>query len=125
NYLSIEKLRLQDKLSYNFEIEDSLYSQKIPPLLIEPLVENAVIHGIAKKREGGTVNVQISKNEGKIRIIISDTGKGMENDTELNGFGLYSAQNRIKLLYGNKASLNIKSVLGEGTAVTMEIPHEN
>jgi len=127
-YLDIEKIRLGDRLSYEVDMESPLERVEIPPLLIEPLVENAVIHGIGPKSGGGKITVKAGLGEkGKtIEIKITDNGVGPGEQVNRisGGFGLYSVQERLRLLYKDAARMSIAAEPGGGTAITLELPNE-
>lgn len=119
-YLTIEKFRMNERLTYSIDLDTNCNEVKIPPFCIEVLVENAVIHGISKKREGGNVKISIRKNENSCIIEIEDDGKGFKKiDSE--GFGLYSVEERLKLIYNNNYKFNILKN-NPGTKVIMEVP---
>jgi len=139
-YLEIEKIRLEKRLDFDIEWDSGLASLRLPPLLIEPLIENAVIHGIAPKREGGRIILRLLARSGKLEISIIDDGVGLGlidggvkttlvDDAAVPaaagkeaGFGLYSVRERLRLLYGEKASLSITPVAAGGAQVRMELP---
>lgn len=133
-YLEIEEMRYGERLEIEYDIEEGL-NALIPPLTLQPIVENSVHHGTAQKDSGGKVKV-IAKNEsnGFISITIEDNGKGMtlEKQEELltgdnKGIGFKNVMERIKILKG--AKLTLESKIGEGTKVKIIIPevknHEN
>ena len=106
-YLEIEKVRLGDRLRYEVKCEDRLLEVELPSMLIQPLVENSVKHGIATAIEGGTILIEAKEASGKCVIAVHDSGKGFQNLNDPDGFGLRSIQERLKLRYGDKASLEI------------------
>lgn len=132
-YLEIEKIRLEERLKYSIKMDPSLGNFRIPPLLIEPIVENAVIHGISPKSAGGTIQIKIEKsktrreNETFIMIKVEDNGIGMETQQGKvsKGFGLYSVQERIRLIYKDKARFHIFPGTRKGTCITLELPCED
>ncbi|OQY10327.1 MAG: hypothetical protein B6I29_01685 [Marinitoga sp. 4572_148] len=105
-YLEIEKIRLGNRLECYFDIEQEILDFKIPPLILEPIVENAVIHGISKKTNGGKIEIIGEKINNNIEIIIKDTGIGKIEDIKY-GFGLMSIRNRLNLIYKENAELII------------------
>jgi two-component system LytT family sensor kinase len=106
-YLEIEKVRLGDRLQYDVKCEDSIRDAELPAMLIQPLVENSIKHGIASAINGGTISVEAKKVDGVCVITVSDSGKGFEDASDSSGFGLRSIQDRLRLLYGDKASLEV------------------
>ncbi len=131
SYLNIEKARFGDRLNVKFEIQEGI-NCNIPPLLLQPLVENSIKHGLAPKEEGGTVIIGVTGGKGGINIYVRDDGVGFnidslniqgEGDNPYKGIGLSNIDKRLKNMYGNDYGLNIKSREGEGTHISMVIPH--
>nr|WP_282189243.1 histidine kinase [Maribellus sp. YY47] len=105
-YLEIEKVRFGERLTYSLECPEELKSVQIPQLLIQPLVENAVKHGVSKLLEGGEVRIVVSELEfKKISIRVYDNGPGFP-DGPMSGFGIRNTHERLQLIYENKASIN-------------------
>lgn len=108
-YLEIEKVRFGDRLTYTIECPDSLKRVQIPQLLIQPLVENAIKHGVSKLLENGVVRIVISKLEfEKVSIRVYDNGPDFP-DGPMSGFGIRNTDERLQLIYDDKASLNWKN----------------
>lgn len=122
-YIAIEQARFSDRLLVKFSIDENLINIKFPILLLQPIVENAIKHGILKKIDGGVVSIFIKDNQDKIYVEISDNGVGFENtDKSIStGIGLKNVNNRLKLLYGDKYNLNIESS-SCGSSVSFYIP---
>ena len=125
NYIKIEKARFGDKLNIVYDVDESLYNFQIPSLIIQPLVENSIKHGILKKRENGCVKVIVKKIDKDIEVIIEDDGVGIEQtvidnlDKQIQeNIGLKNVHQRLKLLYGE--GLNIKK-LEQGTRIKFRI----
>lgn len=125
-YLSIEKARFDDRLRVEYNVNASLYGQ-LPPLTIQPIVENAVRHGILPKLEGGHVKLTVAEDEQFIRIVVEDDGVGMSEQqlerlfqVKTSSVGLRNIESRLKRLYG--FGLDIWSQEGVGTRVTVKIP---
>ena len=124
-YIKIEKVRFGDKLNILYDVDESLYNFQIPSLIIQPLVENSIKHGILKKRDNGCVKIIIKKIDKDIEITIEDDGVGIEQsiidnlDKQIKGnIGLKNVHQRLKLLYGE--GLNIKK-LEQGTRIKFKI----
>jgi signal transduction histidine kinase len=122
DYLEIEKIILNNRLDYQIAVADDLLELKIIPLLILPLIENAIIHGVKKKKTGGRIQIEIAKNDRFLNITVADNGPGFNPFAIDHGFGLYSVQERLKLFYENKARFQIDSSEGSGTKIMMEVP---
>ena len=121
-YLFIQKQRFGDYLNVVFDVETTDFL--IPALSIQPLVENAVKHGIGMKEEGGTVTIKVREYADTFKIIISDDGVGFDPDAidnrERQHIGLENVKNRLLLMCD--ATLSIESVLGKGTSITISLP---
>lgn len=122
-YLAIQKIRLGERLTYR--IDNTLNSSfDLAPLLLQPLVENAVQHGIEPKVDGGEIVVKVSQNEQVISIDIGDSGVGL-SETSPNsghGIGLQNTRDRVNALYGSDASLQIKQSSLGGVLASIHIP---
>jgi len=123
-YLYLEKIRFEERLNYVFEVESTNFM--IPPLTIQPLVENAVKHGVIKKREGGTVWVNIREDENNIYIVVKDDGIGFDVNAVANDgkthVGLVNIKHRLESMC--HATIDTVSVIGEGTTVTITMPKD-
>jgi sensor histidine kinase YesM len=128
-YLYIEQERFEDRLSVVWEVEPDI-GLLLPPLSIQPLIENAVKHGLLSRNKGGTVYIRIVRQGGSTLIEVEDNGKGMEQEkvnqllhptaTGKRGIGLSNTNRRLTQLYGQ--GLFIRSKLNEGTTVSFTIP---
>ncbi|TWO31522.1 hypothetical protein E1J38_013450 [Seonamhaeicola sediminis] len=105
SYLDIEKIRFGERLQFRIQVDESLLNHEIPLFLIQPLVENAVKHGISKNEEEGKINLKIEKKDSKLLISVSDNGPNFPEGL-VSGHGLQTVYDLLKLSYGNKASLN-------------------
>jgi len=123
NYLDILKIRMGKRLEYNVHIMDDTIDCVFPPLLLQPLVENSVIHGIEPLAEGGIIDISIRKDNHKLVLAVSDTGKGLQQKT-MKGFGLTNIRERIFSLYGEGGSLSIEENKCAGVTAIIEIPYE-
>lgn len=130
DYLALENMRFEDRLRVEYEIDEDTLSQPVPPMMLQTLVENAIKHGISKQISGGIVKVisgfkdnfheLIVQNTGQLNVKINgDTGR---EDTTGRGFGISSTINRLSLLYGNKASFEIKQINGSLVEAKVLIP---
>ncbi|MDB4867118.1 MAG: histidine kinase [Cohnella sp.] len=138
SYLEIQKFRYGERLNYILEIEEGTLAFKTYRLVLQPLVENAVIHGLERKEENGTVIVQVTQNGDKLMISVTDDGVGISEhklrsivdqldnpEDEANSrIGLRNVHQRIRLSYGGEYGLSIESKIGLGTRVTIIIPAE-
>ncbi|MFH1194879.1 MAG: histidine kinase [bacterium] len=124
-YLEIEKTRMGDRLDYEISVDKNLSDVQIPPLILQIIVENAIIHGLSPKKEGGKVEIKIEPAGDFISIRIKDNGVGIKSNYRGSGFGIYSIEQRLKLIYSGKALFAILPCEEGGTLVTIKLPHEN
>lgn len=121
-YLDIYKVRMGERLRYTIEIPEKLREVPFPPLLVQPLVENALKHGLEPKIEGGEILVKVEDRADGYRLMVTDTGSGLQKDA-VSGIGLANVRERLEALYSGKARLIIEDNNPSGFKVTMEIPH--
>jgi two-component system, LytTR family, sensor histidine kinase LytS len=133
-YLAIEETRFVDKLIVDYEIDDDVLLGKIPPLTLQPIVENSIKHGIKDMENGCFMKISIKKQEEAIVLRIIDNGRGMsaERASEIGkqtiesetgtGIALYNVNKRLTMMFGIDAALHIKSELGKGTEIRFAIP---
>ncbi|HTR79986.1 MAG TPA: sensor histidine kinase [Bacteroidota bacterium] len=119
-YLEIEKVRFGDRLQFELKCDPSVEGLNIPALIVQPLVENGVKHGIGPKVGGGTIRIEATQTDGQCCISVVDDGDGLKETGNKNGFGLRSIEERLRLRYGDAASLRI--VPGSGTHFLITIP---
>jgi len=128
DYLGIEKLRLAEKLSITIDVDDILMDAWIPPMTLEPIVENAIIHGLSKLTEGGAIAIGVKLVDGNLQCRVRDTGGGIllnEDKSMLDrGIGLRNTLERLKLLYEDRFSFHIEANKPSGITVTLSIPFE-
>ena len=133
NYLKLQKMRFQDMFDDVYEISEQVWEYKIPRLILQPLVENALYHGIIPMAEGGIIKIQAYTEEENFVITVSDDGVGMEKEKmqeilsgnlEMNqrSFGLRGTIERLHIFYETDQIYHIESAPGEGTKITLTIP---
>lgn len=127
SYLAIERARFEERLMVEIDVPAEIRQIHLPPLVIQPLVENAIKHGIAPLRSGGVVRVEARRDGDGLRVRVSDTGRGMtvSDEERRTGVGLTNIEQRLVRYYGREASLDFASVPGSGTTVTLRIPINN
>jgi two-component sensor histidine kinase len=124
-YLDIERARFGDRLEVSFEVADGLRTRFVPTLILQPLIENAVRHGVSQKVGGGRVSIEASLDGKDLRVVIRDTGVGIEGGAEAalsSGIGLRNVHDRLVQLYGKGYAPRIDTLPGAGTAVTVRVP---
>ena len=139
NYIYIQHIRYKDRFDIIYDIDESLLKQAVPKLIIQPIVENAIIHGIENSKNKNLLYISVKCENECIIIIVKDTGIGMTDEkvSELlkeplntegdeqkahTNLGLYAVHKRIQLMYGDLYGLTVQSQAGEGTTVTLHIP---
>ncbi|TXC90561.1 sensor histidine kinase [Metabacillus litoralis] len=141
SYLSIQKARYRDKLNFTITIEPAIHDVMTLKLVLQPIVENAIYHGIKERRGPGHIYIQANKEQDFLVLTVRDDGKGIDQDRlgklrktmdalydnkeskQIDiGYGMMNVQERIKLTYGNNYGIKIDSKVGEGTIVTIFLP---
>jgi len=129
NYLSLQAFRYFDCFECIYDIEPEAETCFVPCLLLQPMVENAVFHGVDTKRNDNQIHIAAWLREGRLEISIHDNGKGMEavedaaqDKRRLTGIGLSNVEQRLRLYYGEKAGFSIDSKPGEGTTILFHLP---
>lgn len=134
NYLEIQKIRYKDKINYSIHLDREVNRYLVPKLIIQPLVENSIYHGLKLKKQNGHINIDISSNKGFIFIQIIDNGLGMNKDKlkilrynldksiESEHYGLYNINERLKLAFNKKYKIVIESEFDVGTKIFLRIP---
>lgn len=126
NYLEIERARFEDKLKVEYAIGDGAEEQMLPPLVVQPLVENAIKHAISANRAGGTIRIAATAHErkdGGLRLEVWDSGAGKNTETKStgSGIGLANIRKRLQNYYGANATLELVSLDG-GTLAVIDLP---
>ena len=135
SYLEIQQVRYVDIMEYEINIDPAIERYKLPKLTLQPLVENAIYHGLKPKRGKGLITVTGETDGDKIVLKVKDTGAGMDDEQlenlkkkiekeDTTSFGLVAAYKRLKLLYGEEFSFNIVSSSGSGTTILLSIPRK-
>jgi two-component system LytT family sensor kinase len=127
DYLDIEVIRFgRDKLQIFKEIDEDSLETFVPSMLLQPMVENSIKHGLAPRLEGGQIHLRARNFDGRLLIEIEDNGMGIspERLAEVygGGIGISNVHERLRLLYGDQFKMNIRSKEGEGTQIHIEIP---
>ena len=120
-YLDVLKIRMGDRLAYRFEIAPELLAAPFPPMLLQPLVENAIRHGLEPKVTGGHITVSARKEGERLQISVVDDGLGF-GETPGNGIGVGNVRDRLAALYGPTARLELSSKVCAGVTATMSLP---
>jgi two-component system sensor histidine kinase YesM len=134
-YLEIQKFRFGERLTYKMDVEPAALNVPVPPLIIQPLVENAVIHGLENKMEVGCIFISVTRLQDELQIEVVDNGIGIyqeklevlqssleDVEDEKNRIGLRNVHQRLVLTYGNTYGLHIDSISNQETKVSFRIP---
>lgn len=132
SYIDIQQMCMPGRFTVDFDVDDEIMNRYIIKLILQPLVENSIKHGFARKKEMGHINIKGYEDDGYVCFIVSDNGSGIKmhdnifkeksNSTE-GGYGLYSIKERLSLLYGEDYELEFSSnKVCEGTTVKMRVP---
>ena len=128
-YLFIQKQRYEDKLTYNFNVDEKLLKYEVPKIIIQPIVENSIYHGIKNIFENGIINIDVYEENENIMISVKDNGIGFEKskelkNTKIGGVGIQNVDKRIKYYYGNDYGI-IRKDVSVGAEVVIILPKNN
>ncbi len=121
-YLELMHLRMPDRLEFSIDVCDEAVAMRCPPLTLLTLVENAVRHGIDPSEEGGRIDIQVRLQEGRCRVLVSDTGVGLQQTGHGLGTGLATLRERLELSFGATTALTIGEVEPHGVCVELLFP---
>lgn len=122
SYLDLFVIRMGDRLRYRIDLPEALRRVPIPPLLVQPLVENAIKHGLERSVRGGEVEVRCLRDDGAVRIVVADSGRGMQEQGGPAGVGLENVRRRLAIMYGEGARLTMEENSPTGVRATIELP---
>jgi two-component system sensor histidine kinase YesM len=135
DYILLQKIRFEDIFTISVDIQPEIYEYIIIKMILQPVVENAIYHGLSKVAEGGRIRVAGYQYKDSLLFEVTDTGEGMEEEvvirlneyingqnSSFNSIGLKNVNRRIKLKYGNEYGLKITSKLQQGTKVEILLP---
>ena len=130
-YLDIEKVRFEERLVLDFNINENAKKALIPSLLLQPLVENAIKYAIAPMENGGTISLHVMRNDDRLDITLSDTGPGISDEPKQHkfnesssGVGLANTKNRLKQLYPKDHTISVENRDQGGLEIKINIPFE-
>ncbi|WP_432382859.1 sensor histidine kinase [Duganella sp. P38] len=123
-YLNLLKMRMEERLTVDFDIPEGLRTAAFPPMMLQSMVENAIKHGLEGKPEGGTLKVRADVAHNKLRVIVADDGLGFgAKPSDGTGLGLSNIRERLKLLHGDQGQLLIAANSPSGVICTIEVPY--
>ena len=126
-YLEIERIRFQDRLTVQMDIEPQTLDARLPNLILQPIVENAIRHGISPRTSAGRIAIEARRLNGFLQVQVTDNGPGLSSDSSSGsivkaGIGLANTQARLKQLYGDQHRLDLANAASGGLTVILEIP---
>jgi two-component system, LytTR family, sensor kinase len=121
-YLEIEAVRFGDRLSVRFDIDDATSTESVPSLILQPVVENALKHGLARKVGYGTLQIGVGREDGFLRMTVEDDGPGFARQANGNGVGLRNVNERLATIYSGQAKILFERGTGGGSRVTILLP---
>ena len=126
DYLAIEVVRFGEKLRFEKDVADDTLDMLVPSMLLQPLVENSIKHGLSSKVEGGTIRIWTQRSEAKLHLLVEDDGVGIPEAKLASlldqGIGVSNVNERLKVLFGNEYRMWIDSQPGKGTRIRIEVP---
>ena len=126
DYLAIELVRFGDKLRFEKDIDNRALDMLVPTMILQPIVENSIKHGLANKIEGGTISLRVWLDGPRLCIMIGDDGLGIPESKLATlferGIGVSNVEERLRVLFGNAYQIRVDSELGAGTRTVIEIP---
>jgi sensor histidine kinase YesM len=124
-YLAIEQVRFRDRLCVEISVESEVYNAAVAHMCLQPLVENAIRHGVARSSMAGMIRISASREQDRLKLQIQDDGPGFQGVTPPRRFGIGLANTKARLdrLYGESASLNVEHLPRGGTIATIVVPY--
>jgi two-component system LytT family sensor kinase len=123
-YLDIQKVRFAERLQLSVDVPAELYPAHVPTLILQPMVENAVKHGIAQRAQGGSIQIAASRSNGILTLSVCNDGPNLPADWETthSGIGISNVRTRLQSLYGEAFELSMRNQEGGGVAVSVSLP---
>jgi signal transduction histidine kinase len=121
-YVEIQRTLMRDRLRVRLNVEPETLDASIPNMLLQPLVENAIKHGISPRPAGGNIEVYARRLDGKLYVEVTDDGLGMHEQQDGSGVGLVNTRERLKHLYGHAHTFNLSSFPGRGVTIRISLP---
>ncbi|MEG6585382.1 sensor histidine kinase [Dendrosporobacter sp. 1207_IL3150] len=137
DYLTIQRARFGDRINAKVNVDSQVLDVHIPALTLQPIVENAIIHGLEPKKDGGEIHISASNDEGYLMLVVSDTGIGLSQERinsifrsekrkhtkgQTTGLGIINVHKRIQHHFGSEYGLRMESEMGKGTSIYIRLP---
>ena len=125
-YLQIEQIRFQDRLAVQMEIDPATLDARVPNLIMQPIVENAIRHGVASRAAHGCIEIRTHRTNGVIQLQVKDNGPGLEKENHVprEGVGLSNTRLRLQQIYGDLYRFDLTNAPGGGVIATVELPYQ-
>ena len=124
DYLDIQQIRFQDRLSVSIHVPDALHDARVPYLILQPVAENAIKHGISRKRGDGRIQIRATRDGSDLVLTVRDDGPGLEDGAFTPGVGLRNVHERLHGLYGPDAGIRLRNApTGSGATATLRLPY--
>ncbi len=120
-YMQLQQMRSEDRIKFEMHINDDTLGALVPAMLLQPLIENSIVHGVDRGTGSGTISVHAERGENRVTICVVDDGVGLDN-ARVEGIGLSNTRARIEGLFGDEARLDLASGEGGGTEVRIDLP---
>ncbi|HVP60176.1 MAG TPA: histidine kinase [Myxococcaceae bacterium] len=121
-YLDVERIRFAERLAVTVDVPPATLAARLPPFSLQPLVENAIHHGVARNDRGGQVTISARQVDGRLQLRVLDNGPGLRAARPREGVGLRNTRDRLRQLYGDAQQLELRSPSSGGLEVTVELP---
>lgn len=121
-YAQIQQIRFGERLRVTYDIDSEALLARVPHLVLQPLVENAIKHGIANRASGGRVEISARRADGRLELAVRDDGRGLRDERPVHGLGLSNTRERLFYLYGDQHRFELCDAAGGGVRVTLSIP---
>lgn len=121
-YLSIQEVRFKDRLRVSYDIDPASMESKIPPFTLQPIIENALVHGIEPVSDSGNLLIKTSVDKELLHILVQDDGAGLNKSGIKEGIGLSNIKGKLENIYGKQFEFNIRNHHQKGTVVEINIP---
>jgi two-component system, LytTR family, sensor kinase len=122
-YLDIQKVRFVERLQLSVDVPKELLLAQVPPLILQPIVENAIKHGIAKRVQGGAIRIVASRSNGRLILSVYNDGPGLPaSGGARDGIGISNMRTRLRSLYGDEFELNMRNQVPDGVEVSVSVP---
>lgn len=121
DYLALEEMRFEDRLTVEYDIDNNCLDNKVPPMILQTLVENAIKHGIAHQIKGGVVRISAKNTKDQLELMVENTGQ-LKKPFNENGFGIKSTNERLALMYGSDSNFELSETSSNSVSAKITIP---